>query len=448
MGIRKMTFERKTLAPSFFLALVGWFYLNQPIEAFKYQGFPIGAMGYQGFRRSGSGRVAIDKGSCTDFTREDCQKGAAAYSNTEMRYSSECKADCALDEGGDNGEQECQFYIFEKKKEGALTGRCLKYSYLLTQHDETCSNIGGPPLPSVDTCNAAVTKKDCLSAIDIDCTYPDLVEPRHNVPDIARCQSYCLAHWRCKFFVYNKDKNLCNLYGSTAKEKKCKKVRGPRKTKLEGCPKSSLKVLSTPSDFVGGQCPLPSAIYRHEDGKDYCCCDRNCCFNKCTLDEPSFECLKNVPNSQWIFSEELGYWQAFQYNSETTNMLNREMVYSARAAQTRSAAPRGTVSVYGDAVDPWHICLPSGGPLLIHCPNPGNSLGVSMSIKANDCWWMTLENHEGCNYYMPESAPDRVDNFIFERVPLPLIDYQTRVVRDLIIMVPKGQNEEVFLLSK
>ena len=106
------------------------------------------------------------------------------------------------------------------------------------------------------------------------------------------------------------------------------------------------------------------------------------------------------------------------------------------------------VSVKGDADDLWNICLPAGGPLVIHCPLPGNSLTVNMGAnEANGCRPMKLENHEGCSYWMPNSA-DRVDDFVFERVPLPLVDYQTRVVRDLIIMVPADQSEEVFLLSR
>ena len=41
--------RQRKLLPSFFLALVGWYYLVQPIEAIGYQGYPIGAFGYQRF---------------------------------------------------------------------------------------------------------------------------------------------------------------------------------------------------------------------------------------------------------------------------------------------------------------------------------------------------------------------------------------------------------------
>ena len=76
-----------------------------------------------------------------------------------------------------------------------------------------------------------------------------------------------------------------------------------------------LHLLSGPSD-VGGQCPKPSSKYG-EAGKDYCCCGNACCWKKCTYSKPPQECLQNVPNSQWIYSEDLGYFQAFQTKGNT-----------------------------------------------------------------------------------------------------------------------------------
>ena len=58
-----------------------------------------------------------------------------------------------------------------------------------------------------------------------------------------------------------------------------------------------------------------------------------------------------------------------------------------------------------DADDLWNICLPAGGPLVMHCPLPGNSLTVNMGAnEANGCRPMKIENHEGCSYWMPNSA--------------------------------------------
>ena len=45
---------------------------------------------------------------------------------------------------------------------------------------------------------------------------------------------------------------------------------------------------------------------------DYCCCGDACCWDKCRYETPPADCLQSIPNSQWIFSEELGYFQAFK----------------------------------------------------------------------------------------------------------------------------------------
>ena len=71
----------------------------------------------------------------------------------------------------------------------------------------------------------------------------------------------------------------------------------------------NLHLLTGPSD-VGGQCPSPSYKYTYE-GVDYCCCGDGCCWDKCTYTTPPIDCLENVPNSQWIYSQELGYYRGF-----------------------------------------------------------------------------------------------------------------------------------------
>ena len=82
---------------------------------------------------------------------------------------------------------------------------------------------------------------------------------------------------------------------------------------------SDLHLLSGPYD-VGGQCPSPSYEYVH-DGVDYCCCDNECCWDKCSLSPPPEECLENIPNSQWVYSKEHGYFQAFQTRGNTYVIL-------------------------------------------------------------------------------------------------------------------------------
>ena len=72
-----------------------------------------------------------------------------------------------------------------------------------------------------------------------------------------------------------------------------------------------LDLLFGPSD-VGGQCPTPTFKYG-----DKCCCSNGCCWEKCVRSTPPKECLQNVPNSQWIYSEDLHYFQAYQTSGMT-----------------------------------------------------------------------------------------------------------------------------------
>ena len=81
-----------------------------------------------------------------------------------------------------------------------------------------------------------------------------------------------------------------------------------------------LQLLSGPLD-VGGQCPTPSFEYGHA-GVDYCCCAKHCCWKRCTFSTPPLECLQNVTKSQWIYSEDLGYFQAFQTRGNTYVILH------------------------------------------------------------------------------------------------------------------------------
>jgi hypothetical protein len=69
------------------------------------------------------------------------------------------------------------------------------------------------------------------------------------------------------------------------------------------------KLLSGPSD-AGGVCPEPAYQYR-EGGEDFCCCEHSCCWRRCAKSSPPVDCLQEIPNSRWIFNDQLGYYQAF-----------------------------------------------------------------------------------------------------------------------------------------
>ena len=56
----------------------------------------------------------------------------------------------------------------------------------------------------------------------------------------------------------------------------------------------------------GGICPSPSYLWNHE-----CCCGVNCCWDQCDLLSPPGNCLDGIPNAQWNFVQEKGYYAAF-----------------------------------------------------------------------------------------------------------------------------------------
>ena len=67
-------------------------------------------------------------------------------------------------------------------------------------------------------------------------------------------------------------------------------------------------MLTGPYD-VGGTCPKMTKKRR----EILCCCGEYwCCWNKCTWDVPPEDCLKEVPNSQWVYNYRVGYYMAVQ----------------------------------------------------------------------------------------------------------------------------------------
>ena len=70
------------------------------------------------------------------------------------------------------------------------------------------------------------------------------------------------------------------------------------------------KLLITGPPDLGAPCPSPSYKYTYS-GIDYCCCYGGCCWDKCASSAPPTNCLQGVSGGEWIYSAELGYFQAF-----------------------------------------------------------------------------------------------------------------------------------------
>ena len=82
--------------------------------------------------------------------------------------------------------------------------------------------------------------------------------------------------------------------------------------RCESCPNGQIfkeTPMKGPSD-VGGQCPSPTYKYT-EGGVDNCCCDNGCCWSKCGFSTPPVDCIQGIPDSLWIYSQELGFSKAF-----------------------------------------------------------------------------------------------------------------------------------------
>merc|ERR1712012_500112 len=73
---------------------------------------------------------------------------------------------------------------------------------------------------------------------------------------------------------------------------------------------SYCKSLLLGQEDVGGTCPSNTSPYHMGDGIDGCCCGNACCWSECRWDDPPEDCLSSVPNSEWAWNEELGYYQA------------------------------------------------------------------------------------------------------------------------------------------
>ena len=77
--------------------------------------------------------------------------------------------------------------------------------------------------------------------------------------------------------------------------------------------------MNGPTDIgFGGLCPSPS--YK---SNNQCCCRNDCCWNRCTLENPPNDCLDGLYKGQWMFDSDKGYYIAVKYwegISMNTNM--------------------------------------------------------------------------------------------------------------------------------
>lgn len=88
----------------------------------------------------------------------------------------------------------------------------------------------------------------------------------------------------------------------------------------------------------------------------------------------------------------------------------------------------------------WH----RGGSVRLNCP-AGKSIEVNVNKVNDDVWLVKLGNVYECRRkWMPEHT-DRED-YVVEKHLLPLHDYKTPVVDDVIIVVPENQNDYVFII--
>jgi hypothetical protein len=65
-----------------------------------------------------------------------------------------------------------------------------------------------------------------------------------------------------------------------------------------------MRPISGPQD-VGGSCP--ASLFEFNNN---CCCSFGCCWSQCGLSSPPLNCLQEVPNAQWYYHQEEGYFSA------------------------------------------------------------------------------------------------------------------------------------------
>ena len=66
-----------------------------------------------------------------------------------------------------------------------------------------------------------------------------------------------------------------------------------------------------------GKCPFPSS---KKDST--CCCGDDCCWDKCTLENPPDDCLVGMYNGEWLYDSKKGYYRAVKnFEGSGTKLL-------------------------------------------------------------------------------------------------------------------------------
>ena len=78
--------------------------------------------------------------------------------------------------------------------------------------------------------------------------------------------------------------------------------------KPNACSKKQTPVTGPMDVGFNGLCPSPS----YKSNKQ-CCCGNDCCWNKCTLENPPDNCLDGLYRGQWMFDSDKGYYIAVKY---------------------------------------------------------------------------------------------------------------------------------------
>jgi hypothetical protein len=84
------------------------------------------------------------------------------------------------------------------------------------------------------------------------------------------------------------------------------------------------KLLFGPNDVVGDNnntCPSSTYLWNSQ-----CCCGSGCCWDQCDWPSPPPNCIKQVFDSQWVFNDKLGYYQAYKYEGMGLFLLRSDQI--------------------------------------------------------------------------------------------------------------------------
>ena len=83
-------------------------------------------------------------------------------------------------------------------------------------------------------------------------------------------------------------------------------------------------LLKGPSSIGATTCPSPSKKYNPVGSHwVYCCCGNGCCWDSCNWSSPPQDCLKGVPNTQWVWNDEIERFQAVRTLSDVPKIITK-----------------------------------------------------------------------------------------------------------------------------